>query len=114
MSGAWPGAAGAPADLVQVVTGYAEAGAALVSGGVDKLIFVGSTEARPCRPPPSHGCCCWVALAPHDLSNRRHRSGVAISLTVRHGLLASRPAGVASSPPIYSTKVWSKCLLDLS
>jgi len=34
---------------VQIVTGYAEAGAALVSGGVDKLIFVGSTEARPGR-----------------------------------------------------------------
>ncbi|KDD75634.1 aldehyde dehydrogenase, partial [Helicosporidium sp. ATCC 50920] len=36
-------AAGAPADLFQLVTGYGEAGAALVSGGVDKLVFVGST-----------------------------------------------------------------------
>lgn len=35
--------AGAPADLVQIVTGYAEAGNALVTGGVDKVIFVGST-----------------------------------------------------------------------
>jgi len=31
-----------PEDLVQVCTGYAEAGKALVTGGVDKLIFVGS------------------------------------------------------------------------
>jgi acyl-CoA reductase-like NAD-dependent aldehyde dehydrogenase len=37
------GAAGAPADLVQIVTGYGDAGAALVTGGVDKVIFVGST-----------------------------------------------------------------------
>jgi len=29
---------------VQIVTGYAEAGNALVTSGVDKLIFVGSTE----------------------------------------------------------------------
>lgn len=36
-------AAGAPADLVQIVTGYAEAGSALVTGGLGKLIFVGST-----------------------------------------------------------------------
>lgn len=36
-------AASAPLDLVQIVTGYAEAGSALVSGGVGKLIFVGST-----------------------------------------------------------------------
>ena len=35
--------AGAPQDLVQIVTGYAEAGNALVTGGVDKVIFVGST-----------------------------------------------------------------------
>jgi len=33
----------APPDLVQIVTGYGEAGNALVTGGVDKLIFVGST-----------------------------------------------------------------------
>ena len=39
--------AGAPTDLVQIVTGFAESGAALVSGGVDKLIFVGSTEVQP-------------------------------------------------------------------
>lgn len=32
---------GAPSDLVQIVTGYAEAGHALVTGGVGKLIFVG-------------------------------------------------------------------------
>lgn len=37
-------AAGAPADLVQIVTGYGEAGSALVTGGVDKVIFVGSTQ----------------------------------------------------------------------
>lgn len=36
--------AGAPEDLVQVVTGYGEAGAALTRGRIDKLIFVGSTE----------------------------------------------------------------------
>ncbi len=36
--------AGAPADLVQIVTGYGDAGNALVTGGVDKLIFVGSTK----------------------------------------------------------------------
>ena len=36
-------AAGAPADLVKIVAGYGDAGAALVSGGVDHLIFVGST-----------------------------------------------------------------------
>uniref|UniRef100_A0A061RL47 Aldehyde dehydrogenase n=1 Tax=Tetraselmis sp. GSL018 TaxID=582737 RepID=A0A061RL47_9CHLO len=36
-------AARAPADLVQIVTGYGEAGNVLVTGGVDKLIFVGST-----------------------------------------------------------------------
>ena len=36
-------AAGAPSDLVQIVTGYGDAGAALVNGGVDKVIFVGST-----------------------------------------------------------------------
>jgi len=35
-------AVGAPAGLVQIVTGGAEAGAALVSGGVGHLIFVGS------------------------------------------------------------------------
>ena len=35
--------AGAPQDLVQIVTGYSEAGNALVTGGVDKVIFVGST-----------------------------------------------------------------------
>ncbi|CAG9461445.1 unnamed protein product [Pedinophyceae sp. YPF-701] len=37
-------AAGAPKDLVQIVTGYAEAGNAVVTGGCDKVIFVGSTE----------------------------------------------------------------------
>ncbi len=35
-------AVGAPAGLVQIVTGCADAGAALVSGGVGHLIFVGS------------------------------------------------------------------------
>lgn len=35
---------GAPQHLVQIVTGYAEAGNALVTSGVNKLIFVGSTE----------------------------------------------------------------------
>jgi acyl-CoA reductase-like NAD-dependent aldehyde dehydrogenase len=33
---------GYPTDLVQVVNGYAETGAALVSGGVDKIVFTGS------------------------------------------------------------------------
>lgn len=37
-------AAGAPPGLVQFVTGYGDAGAALVAGGVDKVVFVGSTE----------------------------------------------------------------------
>lgn len=36
-------AAGAPRDLVQIVTGYGEAGSALVTSGLGKLIFVGST-----------------------------------------------------------------------
>lgn len=36
-------AAGAPADLVQIVTGYAEAGNAVVTGGCGKVVFVGST-----------------------------------------------------------------------
>jgi acyl-CoA reductase-like NAD-dependent aldehyde dehydrogenase len=31
-------------DLVQVITGFGEAGAALVSSGVDKIIFTGSTK----------------------------------------------------------------------
>ena len=35
---------GAPAGLVQVVTGYADAGQALVESGLGKLIFVGSTQ----------------------------------------------------------------------
>lgn len=33
---------GLPRDLVQIVNGYAETGAALVSGGVDKIVFTGS------------------------------------------------------------------------
>ena len=37
-------AVGAPPDLVQIVHGYGEAGNALVTGGVDKLVFVGSTH----------------------------------------------------------------------
>lgn len=36
-------ACGAPEGLVQIVTGYGEAGNALVTGGTDKVIFVGST-----------------------------------------------------------------------
>lgn len=36
-------AVGAPPDLVRIVTGFGEAGNALVTGGIDKLIFVGST-----------------------------------------------------------------------
>ena len=36
--------AGAPEHLVQIVTGDAEAGNALVTSGVNKLIFVGSTD----------------------------------------------------------------------
>eukprot|EP01034_Spumella_vulgaris_P022998 gene22998-29184_t len=35
-------AVGAPRDLVQFVVGYGETGSALVTGGVDKVIFVGS------------------------------------------------------------------------
>ncbi len=34
--------AGFSRDLVQVINGYAETGAALVSGGVDKIVFTGS------------------------------------------------------------------------
>eukprot|EP00879_Flechtneria_rotunda_P025534 GHRR01027136.1.p1 GENE.GHRR01027136.1~~GHRR01027136.1.p1 ORF type:complete len:614 (+),score=214.33 GHRR01027136.1:630-2471(+) len=37
-------AAGAPPSLVKFVTGYGDAGHALVTGGVDKVVFVGSTE----------------------------------------------------------------------
>eukprot|EP00775_Hariotina_reticulata_P003897 gene3897-4151_t len=37
-------AAGAPPGLVSLVTGYGDAGHALVTGGVNKVIFVGSTE----------------------------------------------------------------------
>ena len=33
---------GAPKDLVQIVIGYGATGSALVSSGVDKIIFVGS------------------------------------------------------------------------
>jgi acyl-CoA reductase-like NAD-dependent aldehyde dehydrogenase len=33
---------GHPTDLVQIYSGYAESGAALVSGGVDKIVFTGS------------------------------------------------------------------------
>jgi acyl-CoA reductase-like NAD-dependent aldehyde dehydrogenase len=33
---------GYPVDLVQVITGYADTGAALCNGGVDKIIFTGS------------------------------------------------------------------------
>jgi acyl-CoA reductase-like NAD-dependent aldehyde dehydrogenase len=35
---------GLPADLVQIVDGYAETGAALVSSGADKIIFTGSMQ----------------------------------------------------------------------
>jgi succinate-semialdehyde dehydrogenase/glutarate-semialdehyde dehydrogenase len=34
--------AGLPENLVQVVTGYGETGAALITSGIDKLVFVGS------------------------------------------------------------------------
>ncbi|KAF8061097.1 ALDH22A1 [Scenedesmus sp. PABB004] len=37
-------AAGAPPGLVRFVTGLGDAGHALVTGGVDKVVFVGSTE----------------------------------------------------------------------
>lgn len=37
-------AAGAPAGLVQIVNGFAETGNALVNGGADKIIFVGSVH----------------------------------------------------------------------
>ena len=37
-------AVGAPRDLVQFVVGYGASGSALVSSGVDKIIFVGSPE----------------------------------------------------------------------
>ncbi len=33
-----------PGCFPQIITGYAEAGSALVQGGVGKVIFVGSTE----------------------------------------------------------------------
>jgi acyl-CoA reductase-like NAD-dependent aldehyde dehydrogenase len=36
--------AGYPTDLVQILTGYGETGAALVSSGVDKIIFTGSMQ----------------------------------------------------------------------
>jgi len=36
--------AGYPKELVQIINGYAKTGAALVSGGVDKVIFTGSLE----------------------------------------------------------------------
>jgi succinate-semialdehyde dehydrogenase/glutarate-semialdehyde dehydrogenase len=36
--------AGVPPDLVQVVTGYGETGAALIDGGVDMVIFTGSVR----------------------------------------------------------------------
>lgn len=36
--------AGYPVELVQIVNGYAKTGAALVSSGVDKIIFTGSME----------------------------------------------------------------------
>ncbi len=35
-------AAGLPENLVQVVTGYGDTGAALIASGIDKLVFVGS------------------------------------------------------------------------
>jgi acyl-CoA reductase-like NAD-dependent aldehyde dehydrogenase len=35
---------GYPTDLIQVITGYGETGAALVSGGVDKIVFTGSMQ----------------------------------------------------------------------
>lgn len=37
-------AAGAPTDLVKFVTGYGDAGRALVASRLGKIIFVGSTE----------------------------------------------------------------------
>ena len=43
-AGACLQAVGAPADLVQIVHGYAEAGNAIVTGGTDKVVFVGSTS----------------------------------------------------------------------
>lgn len=36
--------AGLPRDLVQIINGYGETGAALVSSGVDKIIFTGSMQ----------------------------------------------------------------------
>lgn len=35
---------GLPTDLVQIINGYGKTGAALVSGGVDKVIFTGSLD----------------------------------------------------------------------
>jgi hypothetical protein len=70
--------AGAPADLVQIVTGYGDAGNALVTGGVDKLIFVGSTKARPC--------------APHCKPAAAHQ----------------QPAGSTRSPPTYNNPVFDR------
>lgn len=51
-------AVGAPPGLVQIVTGYGEAGNALVTGGVDKLIFVGSTAIG--HKVGRGACCCCV------------------------------------------------------
>jgi len=59
-------AAGHSPDLVQVVTGFADAGAALVASNVDKIIFTGSPGVRDwswlvvsylCRRVPCVGWC---------------------------------------------------------
>ncbi len=50
-------ATGHSRDLVQIITGAGETGAALVSSGVDKILFTGSPGKRP----PRHGARCPVA-----------------------------------------------------
>jgi acyl-CoA reductase-like NAD-dependent aldehyde dehydrogenase len=48
-------AEGHSVDLVQLITGYGPTGAALVTAGVDKIVFTGSIgqrQARPRRPAP--------------------------------------------------------------
>ncbi len=48
-------AVGAPPDLVQIVTGYGDAGHALVTSGVGKLVFVGTWAFSRC----SASTCDW-------------------------------------------------------
>lgn len=70
-------AAAAPADLVQIVTGYAEAGHALVTSGLGKLIFVGSTGVG------TRCVCCVFAIATaHTACGCSHRDMLCVSVLV--------------------------------